>query len=72
MKRLLACCLALAATWLLYEAAVEVFTMWYSGTESEVPVRTWVALDLQCVVNVGAIVLAWRVVRNPGVRSAST
>lgn len=63
MKRLLALLICVAAVWLLYSIGTEFFIAWYSGSELELDLRGQIQLALQLLVDVAALVLAWRVVR---------
>lgn len=65
MKRLLAVLICLAAVWLLYGIGMEFFLPYYSGTETELDLHMQVHLALQVLVDLAALVLAWRIVGGP-------
>jgi len=65
MKRTAALLLCLAAAWMLYGLAMELFLAYYNGVEDQLDVMAWARFTTQAIVDLAALVLFGRLALRP-------
>lgn len=73
MTRAFAILVCVAATYLLYLTAMELFIAWYSGSEDQITLRAWIDVGVSTFVQLAAMAMAWRLAhRRPGTAAKAT
>jgi hypothetical protein len=73
MRSAFAILVCIAATYLLYLTAMELFLAWYSGCEDQITLRAWINVGVSTFVDVAALAMAWQLARRrPGTAATAT
>lgn len=73
MTRAFAILVCVAATYLLYLTAMELFIAWYSGSEDQITLRAWIDVGVSTFVQLAAMAMAWQLARRrPGTAAKAT
>ena len=73
MTRAFAILVCIAATYLLYLTAMELFLAWYSGSEDQITLRAWIDVGVSTFVQLAALAMAWHLARRrPGTAGKAT